>query len=53
MTSIRRRAGRLARAGVEIAKDAAALAAKAPVIITSLPHPDALHETAAAIAAAA
>ena len=41
-----------ARAGVEIANDAAGLAAQAPVVITSLPHPDALHATAAAIAAA-
>jgi 3-hydroxyisobutyrate dehydrogenase-like beta-hydroxyacid dehydrogenase len=41
-----------AKAGVEIAKNIADLAAKAPVIITSLPHPDALHATVAAIAAA-
>jgi putative dehydrogenase len=46
----RRRA--LARAGVTIAQDAAAVAAAAPVIITSLPTPQALHDTAAAIAAA-
>ncbi|MGZ3410496.1 MAG: NAD(P)-dependent oxidoreductase [Xanthobacteraceae bacterium] len=46
----RRRA--LARAGVEIARDAASVAATAPVVITSLPNPQALHETAAAIAAA-
>ena len=41
-----------ARAGVEIAKDMQDLAARAPVIITSLPHPDALHDTVAAIVAA-
>ncbi len=41
-----------AKAGVEIAKDIADLATKAPVIITSLPHPDALHATVAAIVAA-
>ena len=41
-----------ARAGVEIAKDAGEVAAKAPVIITSLPHPGALHDTVAAIVAA-
>ncbi|MGZ5854327.1 MAG: NAD(P)-dependent oxidoreductase [Xanthobacteraceae bacterium] len=46
----RRRA--LARASVEIARDAASVAATAPVVITSLPNPQALHETAAAIAAA-
>ena len=46
----RRRA--LARAGVEIARDAAAVAAATPVIITSLPSPQALHETVSAIAAA-
>ena len=44
----RRRA--LARAGVEIAPDARALAASVPVIITSLPKPSALIETAKAIA---
>jgi 3-hydroxyisobutyrate dehydrogenase-like beta-hydroxyacid dehydrogenase len=42
----------LARAGVEIAKDTSALAATAPVIITSLPSTTALHVTAAAIAGA-
>jgi 3-hydroxyisobutyrate dehydrogenase-like beta-hydroxyacid dehydrogenase len=41
-----------ARGGVELAKDAAEVAANVPVIITSLPHPDALHETVTAIAAA-
>jgi putative dehydrogenase len=41
-----------ARAGVELASDIADLAAKVPVITTSLPHPDALHDTVAAIAAA-
>jgi 3-hydroxyisobutyrate dehydrogenase-like beta-hydroxyacid dehydrogenase len=41
-----------ARAGVEIAKDIAEVAATAPVIITSLPHPDALHDVVAAIVAA-
>ena len=42
----------LARAGVEIAKSAEALAAAAPVVITSLPSVAALHETASAIAGA-
>jgi len=42
----------LARDGVTIAKDAAALAAVAPTIITSLPKPQALIATAKAIAAA-
>jgi L-threonate 2-dehydrogenase len=46
----RRRA--LARAGVEIAADAADLAAKTHDIITSLPNPAALSATAAAIAKA-
>lgn len=41
-----------ARAGVTIAKDAQDLIATAPVIITSLPHPNALHQTVATIAAA-
>jgi L-threonate 2-dehydrogenase len=41
-----------ARAGVELANDIADLAAKVPVIITSLPHPDALHDTVATIVAA-
>ncbi len=40
------------RAGVTIAKDIGDLAAKVPVIVTSLPHPDALQDTVAAIAAA-
>ncbi len=40
------------RAGVEIAKSAADVASKAPVILTSLPKPQALIETAKAIAAA-
>src|SRR6202040_656703 len=45
--------GRAARrARVEIAADAAALAARAPVVITSLPHPAAIIATVAAIAAA-
>jgi L-threonate 2-dehydrogenase len=42
----------LGRAGVEIARDAVAVAAAAPVIITSLPKPEALMATAKAIAAA-
>ena len=46
----RRRA--LARAGVEIAPDAKALAAAVPTIITSLPKPAALARTVAAIVAA-
>jgi 3-hydroxyisobutyrate dehydrogenase-like beta-hydroxyacid dehydrogenase len=46
----RRRA--LARTGIEIARDASAVAAVAPVIITSLPTPQALHDTVAAIAGA-
>ncbi|MCC6889745.1 MAG: NAD(P)-dependent oxidoreductase [Hyphomicrobiales bacterium] len=41
-----------ARAGVALTKDVPTLAAKVPVIITSLPHPDALHRTAAAMVAA-
>jgi 3-hydroxyisobutyrate dehydrogenase-like beta-hydroxyacid dehydrogenase len=43
----------LARAGVEVATDAADVARKAPVLILSLPKPSALAATAAAIAAAA
>jgi putative dehydrogenase len=39
----------LARAGVQIAADAGAVARNAPVIITSLPNPAALAATAAAI----
>jgi 3-hydroxyisobutyrate dehydrogenase-like beta-hydroxyacid dehydrogenase len=42
----------LAKAGVEIARDAKALAAAVPIIITSLPKPEALIATAKAIAAA-
>ena len=42
----------LGRSGVEIAADAAAVAAAAPVIITSLPSPQALDQTVARIAAA-
>ncbi len=42
----------LKRAGVEIAPDAAALAAEVPTIITSLPHPDALTLTVQAIVGA-
>jgi len=42
----------LAKAGVEITPDVAALAAKVPVIITSLPNPKALDATAAALAKA-
>ena len=42
----------LAQAGVEIADDTAALAASVPTIITSLPKPAALMDTAKAIAAA-
>jgi len=41
-----------ARAGVEIAKDAVSLARAVPVILTSLPKPQALMETARAIASA-
>jgi L-threonate 2-dehydrogenase len=43
---------KLAKAGVEIAQDVAALAAAVPVIITSLPHPDALRATVAKLAEA-
>ena len=46
----RRRAA--AKVGVKVAANVAALAAEAPVIITSLPHPTALEETVAAIIAA-
>jgi 3-hydroxyisobutyrate dehydrogenase-like beta-hydroxyacid dehydrogenase len=42
----------LAKAGVEIAPDAAAVAAAAPIVITSLPKPEALLATAKTIAAA-
>jgi 3-hydroxyisobutyrate dehydrogenase-like beta-hydroxyacid dehydrogenase len=42
----------LHRAGVEVARDAAAVASAAPVIITSLPKPEALLATAKAIAGA-
>jgi 3-hydroxyisobutyrate dehydrogenase-like beta-hydroxyacid dehydrogenase len=42
----------LQRAGVEIAKDAGDLAARAATIITSLPHAGALADTVAAITAA-
>ena len=41
-----------ARAGVEIARDAAGVAAAAPTVLTSLPKPQALMETVRAIAAA-
>jgi putative dehydrogenase len=42
----------MAKAGVEIAPDASAVAAAAPIIITSLPKPEALIATAKAIAKA-
>ena len=42
----------LTAAGIEIAKDAGELAGRAPIILTSLPHPDALEVTARAIVAA-
>jgi 3-hydroxyisobutyrate dehydrogenase-like beta-hydroxyacid dehydrogenase len=42
----------LAKAGVEIAPDVQALAAAAPIIVTSLPKPEALMATAKAIAGA-
>ena len=42
----------LGRAGLEIASDATAVAAAAPIIVTSLPKPEALLATAKAIAAA-
>jgi len=42
----------LSRAGVEIADDARAVAAAAPIIITSLPKPQALIATAKAVASA-
>jgi 3-hydroxyisobutyrate dehydrogenase-like beta-hydroxyacid dehydrogenase len=51
VSATRRRA--LARAGVEVAQDAADVARTAPVLILSLPKPSALAATAAAIAAAA
>ena len=41
----------LTKAGVEIARDTKSLANAVPLIITSLPKPEALHETARAIAA--
>jgi putative dehydrogenase len=42
----------LAKAGVQIARDAKAVAAAAPIVITSLPKPEALIATAKALAAA-
>src|ERR1051326_5739832 len=42
----------LSKAGVEIARDAKAVAASAPIIITSLPKPEALIATAKEIAKA-
>lgn len=42
----------LAKAGVEIVRDAKAVASAAPILITSLPKPEALIATARAIAAA-
>src|SRR5262249_29231054 len=48
----RKRCRTLARAGIEITKDAKQLAAMAPIIITSLPKPQALAATVAAILAA-
>jgi putative dehydrogenase len=42
----------LAKAGVEIARDAKSLAATVPIVITSLPKPEALMATAKALAAA-
>lgn len=42
----------MAKLGVQIVDDVKSLAAAAPVILTSLPHPDALAATAAAIAEA-
>ena len=47
-----RRSRALARLGVEIARDATDVAAEAPVIVTSLPSPGALLDTAKASAAA-
>ena len=46
------RCGAARRAGVELAKDAADVAAKAPIILVSLPKPEALHFTARKIATA-
>jgi len=42
----------MAKLGVEIAKDAVAVAAKAPVVLTSLPNPKALDATVKAVAGA-
>jgi 3-hydroxyisobutyrate dehydrogenase-like beta-hydroxyacid dehydrogenase len=42
----------LARAGVEIVRDAKAVAAAAPIVITSLPKPEALMATAKSLAGA-
>jgi 3-hydroxyisobutyrate dehydrogenase-like beta-hydroxyacid dehydrogenase len=47
-----RRRRELAKAGLEILANAASVAAAAPVIITTLPKPEALHAVAAEIAAA-
>src|SRR5664279_2921300 len=50
ISAARRRAAQ--RAGVEIARGAAGVAAAAPTVLTSLPKPQALMETVRAIAAA-
>ncbi|MBL6453748.1 NAD(P)-dependent oxidoreductase [Belnapia sp. T6] len=46
------RCAALAADGIEIGADAVALAREAPVLLTSLPKPEALHATAAALAGA-
>ena len=45
------RCGELANAGIEIAANVEEIAARAPVFLTSLPHPDALQATAETVAA--
>ena len=45
------RCGELGNAGIEIAANVEEIAARAPVILTSLPHPDALQATAEIVAA--
>lgn len=47
-----RRCREAARTGVEIVEDAVAVAAQAPIVLTSLPKPEALHFTARKLAQA-
>jgi L-threonate 2-dehydrogenase len=45
------RCGELANTGIEIAADVKTIAARAPIVLTSLPHADALHAITETIAA--